>query len=248
MTTTRSARDGASTDDPLLDSAVRRRIVDELSSDGARTLTANQLSEILGLHVSTVRFHLDQLVAGQALSTAYERRGVGRPRKVYSLAATADPSDVERERHSLALLTELLTTMVAAQGSGTVISPEDAGEKWAAEHVDANASSDPARTPGEWLGKVGALTDVLRDWGYVRTITTTREQDEADIRLTHCPFRELAKANPAVVCGIHRGLIKGTMAKLGEHTTDSSLRPFAEGDVCIAHLTQNHPAAPDKES
>ena len=28
-------------------------------------------------------------------------------------------------------------------------------------------------------------------------------------RFTHCPFRELAEANPELVCGLHRGLVEG---------------------------------------
>jgi hypothetical protein len=39
-----------------------------------------------------------------------------------------------------------------------------------------------------------------------------------------------------VVCGIHRGLIAGTMSQLGEPDTTVDLHPFADGERCIARL------------
>ena len=85
----------------------------------------------------------------------------------------------------------------------------------------------------EWRGLVAHSTD--RD---------------AEIVLAHCPFRDLARANPEVVCGIHRGLIRGSMRGLGEQHTEVDLVPFAQGgEVCIAHLYDpQFPDAQPKES
>ncbi len=35
------------------------------------------------------------------------------------------------------------------------------------------------------------------------------------IAFTHCPFRELAEANPDLVCGLHRGMVEGFVDGLG---------------------------------
>lgn len=223
----------------LLDSAVRRRIVDELQAESGRTLTAGQVAEIFGVHTSTARFHLDQLALAGTVSTAYERRGVGRPRKVYFLPKRSASRSVERDHQSLQMLTGLLVSMLADRDSDSGRTPDQVGEAWARENVDVDASGLPSATPGEWLSKIAGLTDVLHDWGYVPAITTNADRNEVDVRLAHCPFRDLARANPAVVCGIHRGLIRGTMRKLGEMTTDIELLPFIEGDTCIAHLHRN---------
>lgn len=231
MTTAAGAPEGS-----LLDSAVRRQIVDELSNEAGRALTAAEFADILGLHTSTARFHLDQLVSARALTSAYERRGVGRPRKVYLLAERAEPTGAERDLQSLRLLTGLLTEAFSTRVGDRPLTPEEAGEAWAHDHVQPGPGVEPATTPGEWLSKIGGLTDVLTTWGYSPAITTVDHGTQADVRLTHCPFRDLAKENPAVVCGIHRGLIRGTMRRLGESSTDVDLRPFAEGTVCVAHL------------
>jgi hypothetical protein len=36
------------------------------------------------------------------------------------------------------------------------------------------------------------------------------------------------------VCGVHRGLLRGTLESLGEHETEVSLRPLVEPRVCLA--------------
>lgn len=72
---------------PVLSSDVRRRILDHLNVVADRAApgesmgrSAADLAEFLGLHVTTVRFHLDQLVTAGFLVTAFERTPrVGRP-------------------------------------------------------------------------------------------------------------------------------------------------------------------------
>ena len=115
----------------LLVSPVRRAIVDALSNrplarvDGDESksgMTATQLAALLDLHVTTVRFHLDQLVAGGLLTAEFKRgHGVGRPRKVYSVAPGS--LDQGSHEHALRILTELLAE---AFGDGNV-TPADAG-------------------------------------------------------------------------------------------------------------------------
>ena len=63
----------------------------------------------------------------------------------------------------------------------------------------------------------------------------------AEVTLAHCPFLELARANPAVVCGIHRGLISGSLEQLGETATRVSLEPFVDPTTCVAHVSTTTP-------
>ncbi|WP_106850532.1 metalloregulator ArsR/SmtB family transcription factor [Blastococcus sp. Marseille-P5729] len=249
MTPAKAARLEVSMDEYLLDSGVRRRIVDELSSQPDRALTASEFAGLLGLHTSTARFHLNRLVAAGVLVARDERRGVGRPRKMYLLAPPAPESPAQGEIHPMGLLTELLARMVRPEPGSRPMTPDEAGESWAHQHVPASGTDAPAKTPGEWISKIGGLTDVLNYWGYTSAITANGDGGKAEIRITHCPIRELARENIEVVCGIHRGLIRGTMQQLGEPRTDVELLPFADGDVCIAHLyNQELPGHESKES
>lgn len=230
--------------DEALRSPARRRVADALTVATPGGLDAHELADRVGLHVTTVRWHLERLEAANLVHSHPERAGsAGRPRKIYRLVDVSPDATVDddRDRRSLHLLSALLIDMLATQHARRTVSPEEAGEQWALEHMDPDASRRPATTPGEWLSKLGGLTDVLHEWGYTPAISTGADRDNADVRLTHCPFRDLARANPAVVCGIHRGLMRGAMSKLGERTTDVELLPFLEGDTCVAHLRRRPP-------
>ena len=63
----------------LLSSAVRRSITDLVAADPDRW-TASRLAEELDLHVTTVRFHLDQLEQAGVLESGVERRDRRGPR------------------------------------------------------------------------------------------------------------------------------------------------------------------------
>jgi predicted ArsR family transcriptional regulator len=238
----------------LLDSPVRRAIIDALARPHSTSATfapggpegavrtAADLATLLDLHVTTVRFHLDQLDAAGLIDSEFVRTGsAGRPRKVYALAPTlldaippaaalADP-----DADPMQILAELLTENFGRTEGDTPISPETAGRQWAETHVPATGEA-PAATWGQWLGKMGRVIDVLQEWGYTPQLTTTSGQAGTRIDLTHCPFRDLARANPTVVCGIHKGLIAGTMSQVGEAESEVDQRPFADGGTCIAHL------------
>ena len=42
------------------------------------------------------------------------------------------------------------------------------------------------------------------------------DEDGATIAFTRCPFRELAEANPDLVCSLHRGLVEGFVDGRGD--------------------------------
>lgn len=233
----------------LLSSAVRRDIVDTLANLplGAtdpgtftrdRGMTAAELGELLGLHVTTVRFHLDRLIEGGLVTSHFARdERAGRPRKLY----VAAPGSLADSQDAYRILAELLTECFPTDGTRPPYTPEEAGQRWARHHSELynpdHVDAPPAHTPGGWLAKVGDMIDLLSEWGYTPTVHTRDAGRTAEIELHHCPLLPLAQSNPAVVCGIHRGLIRGAMDALGEHDTEVSLVPFVEPHLCLAHVT-----------
>lgn len=235
----------------LLSSPVRRDIVDILANlpltptaaephPRREGLTASQLSARLGLHVTTIRFHVDQLLDGGLLLARDVRIGVGRPRRHYAV----NPGSLAEVRRpdTYRLLAELLAdTLTASTADGVPFSAEDAAERWiqrrATTLLPPTTPRDPATTPGQFLTKVGALIDLLERWGYSPSVQTMDAGRTAQIEIAHCPLRELAERNPAVACGIHRGLLRATMVALGETETEIGLQPFTDSDPCVARVT-----------
>lgn len=242
-------------DSSLLDSAVRRRLVERLSRSPHTAQrprgghTAAELAEAFGLHVTSVRFHLDQLLTAGVLTAVQERQeGAGRPRKVYQVSAGGTAP--ARAEASFAALAGLLAE--AWGDDDTRRSPVEVGARWARANaaqmgLDDADRPEPARSAGAWLGKVGRMLDLLHDWGYHPRLNTDEDGHQVDIGLVACPFLDMARANPDLVCGIHHGLIAGSFEALGEHDVDVTLTPFVTSDTCTARVVTLTPFPSRKE-
>ena len=80
--------------------------------------------------MTTVRFHLDQLVAVCFLVTTFERNAlVGRPRKWYAAAPVPGEDRPDLDRH-FEILAGLLATSWPAEGRPQ-LTPYEAGSRWA---------------------------------------------------------------------------------------------------------------------
>lgn len=254
----------------LLTSTIRRRIVDTLANlpsvvdpltgtlQPAEGLSAQELAEQFGLHVTTMRFHLDQLVSAGLLTSHFQRReGAGRPRKLYAVERGSLETIAPEQAYRM--LSELLVESFSTDEQGRPLTPDEAGARWGRRRVAEEqlqlVDVTPARTAGQWLGKIGQMVDLLKEWGYTPEVSTTNAGRTARVALHDCPFLPLAQDNAAVVCGIHRGLIRGVMESLGEHSTDIGLTPFVTPHLCVAALTAGTPfdapktrkSNPDKE-
>ncbi len=159
-------------------------------------VTAAELGSRLGLHVTTVRFHLDRLAAdGLVAGRAVPSGGRGRPRMVYQAVRVPDA-----RAGMLAALAD------AAAGDGPVAErAERAGEQWA-EGLDVDG-----------LDPMATLAAVFTELGFAPVPTV------GGLALRACPFLEDARRHPEVVCGVHRGLAVGIARRAGASV---DLRPF----------------------
>ena len=205
----------------------RRRLLEELRRAPAG-LGVQELADRVGLHVNTVRFHLDRLLAaGQVNRTAEPRDRPGRPR----LTFTAAPGpQLHGGRRDYRLLAEMLTGLVAELGPDAVPRAAAVGRRWGASLARTSASGRP-------LGATASRRELLRvldEVGFAPELTAA--SDGPRVLLRHCPFLEAAQAHPDVVCSMHRGLMDGTLAAVGAPIATDRLVPFAEPGGCVAHL------------
>jgi predicted ArsR family transcriptional regulator len=207
-----------------LASTQRRRLFELLDAADAPT-DAHELAAATGLHVTTVRHHLDVLQrAGLVASHSRRRASVGRPRTVYTAVRNREPSDYPT-------LTRLLAGQLADSPEERAARSEKAGLAWAAELM---AGADPAPA-ADADAAARVVAGMFRDLGFDPELTG--DPRDRQIRLRACPFRAAARANPEVVCSVHRGLLQGTLERLGTPQTTVRLLPFVEPDLCLAHLS-----------
>ena len=223
----------------LLGSPVRRQVVDELAAlaPDARPvgLTAAELGERLGLHTTTIRFHVDQLVAAGILGAHFVRSGgVGRPSKKYVLREErlGDTALGAAGSRPFEVLAGLLASTLADDESER-LTPEQAGEAWALRRAEQARLEE---VPRDRDAKVGEVIDLLGEWGYTPDPQPLEDGTAVDVHLRACPFIDLARTHPDVVCGVHRGLLRGALTAVGEPGTRVSLEPFVGPDLCRARL------------
>jgi predicted ArsR family transcriptional regulator len=209
----------------------RRREVVELFRASRRPLSAGEVAGELGLHINTVRFHLDALVRHGTLRREEGRSdGPGRPRAQYALAPGMDRGGPRNYK----LLSEMLLGHLAAEddASGAAVR---AGEAWGRYLV-----APPA--PGQRLSSadgLARLTELLSDVGFDPHVSPGADAG-TEIRLRHCPFLELAETHRELVCALHLGLMRGALEQLGTPLQAESLTPFADPHTCLARLAPAH--------
>jgi predicted ArsR family transcriptional regulator len=159
-------------------------------------LATAQIAEQLDLHPNTVRPHLERMREVGLLDVITDARGaVGRPQHRYSLAADAPALGLEPA--AFPVLARMLLRLAATAGLPAA-DAIDAGR----EHGAVAAARADRSVPCE-----DALVLELATLGF--DPETVADEDGVTIGFTRCPFEELARANPDLVCSLHRGLVEG---------------------------------------
>lgn len=187
-------------------------------------LDAHTLAEQLGLHLTTVRAHLDVLADAGLVTSATERRTTpGRPRRLYQ--AVADPAPVAE---GYRLLAEMLASHLAGTRADVARDAVAAGRTWGTYLVDRPAPYATA-TPATGRAEIVQLMDRL---GFQPDIA-----DDGDtIRLHRCPFLDVARRHQDVVCSVHLGILQGALQALRAPVEARDLQPFVAPSLCVAHL------------
>jgi predicted ArsR family transcriptional regulator len=176
----------------------------------ARPLATADISESLDLHPNTVRPHLERMREAGLLEVEVGGRGdVGRPQHRYSIAANAPSLGFEPPTMPV------LARMVLSMAARLQASADDA------EAVGRTEGATRAQPYQQAPSTLEALVSDLDRLGFDPVVTDAGDDpDAAVVAFSHCPFAELAAAHPELVCGLHRGLVAGFVAEMGDAEVD----------------------------
>jgi predicted ArsR family transcriptional regulator len=180
-----------------------------------RPLVTSEIAEMLGLHPNTVRPHLERMREVGLLDVTTDPRGeVGRPQHRYSLAA--DAPSLGLEPPTMPVLARMVLSLAERLGAGA----DDAAEVGEAEGRARAAAYEDAPSTLE------ALVADLDRLGFDPIVAEGRDGEEqpaadpddvtAVVAFANCPFYDLARAHPDLVCSLHRGLVAGFVAQMGD--------------------------------
>lgn len=186
-------------------------------------VTTSEIAASLDLHVNTVRPHLERMrdVGLLEIHTA-STGGVGRPQHRYALAADAPSLGLEPPLFpKLARMLLRLADELGADGADA----RDAGRVQGDDDAAVYGDTDATTALLVELDKLGFDPQVVLD------------DDAVTVGFAHCPFSELAEANPEVVCGMHRGMVEGFVDRLGQCEV-RAFRTLVDRDPCQVDLVE----------
>jgi predicted ArsR family transcriptional regulator len=189
--------------------------------EALEALDATELGRRVGLHANTVRWHLGILEdAGIVASHPEHRETPGRPRRVWE-RARATVHDEAGEHRALA---RALVSAVAGLPDAAA-DAEAAGRSWgrlAARRAGPAGADD----------SVEGLVRVLGEHGFEPRVAGL------EVTMHRCPFADLARESPAVVCGMHRGLVEGALAEAGSTLGVDEVEVLTRPGVCVVRLRE----------
>lgn len=187
-------------------------------------LSVAEVAERVGLHVNTVRGHLELLVHLGVVSRQTEHRGGrGRPRILYELAQD-EPSHQDAYKTLAAALANELSII----GQTDQRTADEAGLLWAHALVDEGRLR-PTTSRQDAVEQVSRL---FSDLGFDATTEPLGDR----IYLRACPYAAIRDAFPGV-CDIHLGLLRGSLVAVGSQLTVDRFDVDARPGLCVAHLT-----------
>ena len=226
-----------------LASDARRQVLDLLMGS-AIPLDAAAVAARIGLHVTTARFHLDQLENAGLIRRAVGRAGTrGRPRILFTAGPAAREVGAQHD------LSRVLATALAEDADSGRARAIRAGETWAENYADElRGSTDEGAAPllrildrlgfDPQLEESALEPDSAATEGDADGVAAAAEGVAAApvISLLACPFRADARDAPDVICSVHLGLVRGVARELGHDPDQVGLRPFVEPELCYLSL------------
>ncbi|NNE11467.1 MAG: helix-turn-helix domain-containing protein [Ilumatobacter sp.] len=172
----------------------------------AAPLTTAEIAETIALHPNSVRPHLDRMRDAGLVQVEVGGRGeIGRPQHRYSLAA--DAPSLGLEPPVMPMLARMVLAMAERLGAGATD----------AHGVGADEGAGRARAFERAPSTLEALVADLDVLGFDPVVSDDPEHpDDAVIAFANCPFGDLARSHPDLVCSLHHGLIAGFVAQMGD--------------------------------
>lgn len=198
---------------------VRRRLF-ELLRESPHPLSRDDCADALQLPRSTIRAHLDRLVADGLLLVAFRKvgdrtgPGSGRPTKLYAVSIGEVAASVPTRHYDLAA--ELLAAAVQRSIDSRV----------AVEQALAEVAFDAGKRLG---AEAGTIHNVLSSTGY-----DPRPDGEGGTIMANCPFHRLSQDHAGVVCFLNGSLLNGALAGCADGL--HAVEPDAELSHCCARI------------
>ena len=207
----------------------QREVLDALDSFPEGALLS-ELGKELGIHVNTVRGHIDELAERGLVGWRVASRTTrGRPSHVYH-ARTPQRHAVMHE------YVALVESLIESLAGFDLDAARDFGRAWARRNADR--FGEP---PEDFEELAAAVLRSLREMGFDPLVREADGDASVEVGLQACPFVAADGTPPAAtICALHQGFIDAT---IGPHHLD--FMPFDAQGQCGARLVNRSASRSD---
>jgi predicted ArsR family transcriptional regulator len=215
----------------------QRRAIYAFVRAGHRPVTREEVAAGVGVSRSLAAFHLERLLDA-GLVTADSARpegrtgpGAGRPAKRYTASDTSIAIEIPPRRYSL--VGRLLVRAVEQAGTGGAVPAPGEGSGSVRDAAIAVATEEGRRLGATATGRrsgppsADAVAACLEAVGFEPVV-----DEGGAIVLANCPFHDVAREAPELVCGMNQALVAGMLEGLGVEGLAARLAPH-EGRCCV---------------
>jgi predicted ArsR family transcriptional regulator len=220
---------GTSGEGPI--SGQRAAVLDRLEQH-REPVRINDLAAEMGLHVNTVRQHLEALAErGVVLRERAPSQGRGRPAWVFSaVPGASEPDPRVRDYAGLAIALSSHIVRTSEDPTGDAL---EAGRTWGRELAENTFGEHRAEDrDADGAGPRRKALQLLDGLGFAPDADT----HATTAGLRRCPLLDAATRYPEVVCSVHLGIVRGALDVLGGDPEPTALIPFAEPGACRLNL------------
>lgn len=197
-----------------------------------RAVTRDEAATAVGISRKLAAFHLDKLADKGLLVSHYARPpgrsgpGAGRSSKYY--AVSDELLDVSLPARGYDVVGSILVDAIVATEDGT--SAKQAAARIANEEgvaLGEEVKKELGLRPPGAERAMSVAESVLEQRGY----EPYRDESGA-LRMRNCPFHDLSRRSPELVCGLNKNFIEGLLRGLGNDSVIAELdrRP---GECCV---------------
>jgi predicted ArsR family transcriptional regulator len=210
-----------------LEEGLRRRMY-LFIREQSHPVSRDEAAAVVGISRTLAAFHLDKLVERGLLTASYAYPTGRSPSRAGRSSKLYEPSDVSFEvavpERRYDLLADALAEAVSSGGA------EAAACAIAARRGKALGSHSPVAREED---RFEAAVKLLKRHGFEPAAAPGTES----LQLRNCPFRDVARESPALVCQMNLAFIRGVLDGVEATGAEAYLDPTP--DRCCVKLQQN---------
>ena len=205
----------------------------------------SELAESLDSHVNTVRSHLDELIAKDAVQVMpAPARGRGRPSYVFHVRSPKTETVAEEYVSLIGVLTNMLVDQDSLDEK-TYARALEIGRQWAQTMNDKVPAEGAADNEDPSALALESLFSRLRDLGFdpAPPAGDIESAEGTDLELHACPLTVRGTRPHPFICAVHEGYLDFQAEGHVEPHLRLNLQPMSRPGVCSIKV-RTHPDAP----